>query len=93
MHATWTVKLPLGLDKGVGQISISENNPLTMAKIEMGRQLYFDARMLGDSTIACASCHHLDHRYTKPDRFGVEIHGEIGNRNSPVIYNRLLSSM
>ena len=92
VHITLNVILPLGLDKGADQISIPEDNPLTMAKIELGRQLYFDTRMSGDGTISCASCHHPDHGFTKPDRFGVGIGGKTGNRNSPVSYNRLLSS-
>ena len=90
-HRQIAPKLPLGLDEGVGQLFIPSDNPLTKAKIELGRQLYFDTRMSGDGTISCASCHHPDHGFAKPDQFGVGIDGQTGNRNSPVSYNRLLS--
>ena len=90
-HLTIDIVLPLGLDEGIGQLFIPPDNPLTKAKIELGRQLYFDTRMSGDGSISCASCHHPDHGYTKPDQFGVGIDDQTGNRNSPVSYNRILS--
>ena len=90
-HTQLKVVLPVGLRKGANQVYIPEDNPLTKAKIELGRQLYFDTRMSGDNTISCASCHHPDHGFTKPERFGVGINRQTGNRNSPVSYNRILS--
>ena len=72
-HQTIDVELPLGLSAAAEQIQIPDDNPLTRAKIELGRQLYFDTRMSGDGTIACASCHHPDHGYARPDQFGVGI--------------------
>ena len=90
-HAPVSFELPLGLNKGIGQVHIPEDNLLTKAKIELGRQLYFDTRMSGDGTIACASCHHPDFGYARRDQFGVGIKGQTGNRNSPVSYNRLFS--
>ena len=49
--------LPLGLSQGAGQVSGLDKNPLTRAKIELGRQLYFDPRLSADATVSCASCH------------------------------------
>ena len=49
--------LPLGLSQGAGQITGLDKNPLTRAKIELGRQLYFDPRLSVDATVSCASCH------------------------------------
>ena len=40
------------------QITGLDANPLTRAKIELGRQLYFDPRLSADSTVSCASCHN-----------------------------------
>jgi len=91
-HVPLEITLPLGLNEGTGQVFIPADNPLTKAKIELGRQLYFDTRMSGDGTISCASCHHPDHGFTKPDQFGIGINGQTGNRNSPISYNRLLST-
>lgn len=84
-------ELPLGLAAGAGMIQGIDENPLTRAKIELGRQLYFDTRLSSDNTISCASCHAPDVGYAKETRFGVGVGAQEGNRNSPTAYNRILS--
>jgi cytochrome c peroxidase len=83
--------LPLGLSQGAAQITGLDTNPLTRAKIELGRQLYFDPRLSADSTVSCASCHNPAEGYTAHTTTGVGIRGQKGGRNSPVSFNRILS--
>ena len=83
--------LPLGLSQGAGQISGLTENPLTRAKIELGRQLYFDTRLSADATVSCASCHDPAMGYSANTKTGVGINGQAGGRNSPVSFNRILS--
>ncbi|REK22858.1 MAG: cytochrome-c peroxidase [Planctomycetota bacterium] len=91
VHDTLDITLPQGLDQAAQSITGIEENPLTRAKIELGRQLYFDPRLSSDSTISCATCHDPDQGYTARTQFGVGIAGQQGDRNSPVAYNRILS--
>ena len=90
-HTPLDFELPKGLDAGKANIFIPDNNPITRAKIELGRQLYFDTRLSSDSTISCASCHDPAQGYGAATRFGVGVRGQEGGRNSPVAYNRILS--
>jgi cytochrome c peroxidase len=65
----------------------SEANPVTEAKIELGRLLYFDPRLSRNQEISCNSCHDLasfgvDGRPTSPGHGG-----QLGQRNSPTVYN------
>ena len=90
-HKPLTVKLPLGLSLGESQMKGLDKNPLTLAKIELGRQLYFDTRVSSDRTISCASCHHPQEGYSRHTPTGVGVNGQKGGRNSPVSYNRILS--
>jgi len=90
-HVPLEVTLPKGLDAGAANIFIPENNPMTLAKIELGRQLYFDPRLSSDGTISCASCHDPNQGYGAHTRFGVGVDGQEGGRNSPVSYNRIVS--
>ncbi len=83
--------LPLGLSQGAAQITGLDKNPLTRAKIELGRQLYFDTRLSADSTVSCASCHNPAEGYSAHTTTGVGIRGQLGGRNSPVSFNRILS--
>jgi cytochrome c peroxidase len=90
-HEVLEVSLPLGMSLGQSQIKGLDTNPLTRAKIELGRQLYFDTRLSADSTVSCASCHHPQEGYSRHTRFGIGIQGQQGGRNSPISYNRILS--
>ncbi|MCE9545245.1 MAG: c-type cytochrome [Planctomycetia bacterium] len=92
-HAVLQIELPLGLNAGAGQIKGIAENPLTRAKIELGRQLYFDPRLSKDGTISCASCHSPDHGFAANTQFGVGVAGKKGGRNSPVAFNRILSDV
>jgi cytochrome c peroxidase len=90
-HVVLKPELPLGLKAGEAEIKGLDENPLTRAKIELGRQLYFDPRLSSDASISCASCHAPNHGYAADTRFGVGVGAQEGNRNSPVAYNRILS--
>ncbi|HMO86502.1 MAG TPA: cytochrome c peroxidase, partial [Lacipirellulaceae bacterium] len=90
-HVVLEPELPLGLAAGAAEIKGLDENPLTRAKIELGRQLYFDTRLSVDSSVSCASCHDPDAGYASHDRFGVGVRGQMGARNSPTAYNRILS--
>jgi cytochrome c peroxidase len=66
---------------------VSADNPLTDAKIDLGRMLYYDGRLSKTGEISCNSCHLLD-------AFGVDglatspgHDGTFGERNSPTVYN------
>ena len=90
-HSVLEPELPLGLSQGVAQIQGLAANPLTRAKIELGRQLYFDTRLSADATISCASCHDPAISYSANTKTGVGIRDQQGGRNSPVSFNRILS--
>ena len=90
-HKEFTPKLPFGLDTATAHITHVDQNPLIPAKIELGRQLYFDVRLSADVTISCASCHHPDESFGRQTKFAVGVGRQMGNRNSPVSYNRIVS--
>lgn len=90
-HEVLSVELPDGLAAGKGAIYIPENNPLTRAKVELGRQLYFDKRLSKTATVSCADCHSPSAGYGAHTQFGVGINGQLGGRNSPTSFNRILS--
>lgn len=92
-HQELTVKLPLGLSLGENQMKGLQETPMTRAKIELGRQLYFDTRLSSDNTVSCATCHHPQQGFTRHTQFGIGVEGQEGGRNSPVSYNRILSDL
>ena len=92
-HRPLDVVLPEGLALGANNISVPNDNPITRAKIELGRQLFFDTRLSSDNTVSCASCHHPEDGYGRNTTFGVGVGGQKGGRNSPIAFNRILSSV
>lgn len=61
--------------------------PPSAAVIELGRQLFFDARLSRHDDISCASCHQPDQAFTdhRPVARGTD--GQEGTRNTPSVIN------
>jgi len=86
----WSMTLPLGLQADAAYIP--EQNPMSEAKITLGKFLYFDSRLSIDNTLSCASCHKPFHGFADPARFSAGVKGALGGRNSPTVLNRLFSA-
>ena len=63
------------------------DNPLTPAKVRLGRRLFFDPVLSGDRTVACASCHDPAHGFASTARRAVGARGLTGSRNAPTLLN------
>jgi cytochrome c peroxidase len=85
----FALELPLGLQADAAYVP--DGNPITAAKVELGRFLYFDPRLSIDRTIACASCHIPYHGFADPARTSSGVGRKVGARNSPTVINRLFS--
>jgi cytochrome c peroxidase len=62
---------------------------LTPARVALGQKLFFEARLSGDGTVACATCHDPDRAFTDGRPVSVGIHGRLGQRNAPTVLNAL----
>jgi len=77
----------LEIPAGLKNMRIPRDNPLTKAKIELGKQLYFDPRLSRDNTISCASCHDPKQGWSNGAAFATGIDGQVGGRSAPTIIN------
>jgi cytochrome c peroxidase len=68
---------------------IPPTSPLTPARVTLGEKLFFDARLSGDGTVACATCHDPARAFTDGRPVSVGIQGRVGQRNAPTILNAL----
>ena len=57
------------------------------AKIELGKQLYFDGRLSKSGAISCAFCHNPGTGFADPRQTSIGIEGGVGGRQSPTVYN------
>jgi len=85
----YTVTLPLGLQ--ASSAYVPDNNPISQAKIELGRKLYYDGRLSKDGTISCATCHDPDKGFADGRSTSSGIAHQTGARNAPTVMNRLFS--
>jgi cytochrome c peroxidase len=65
----------------------SAAHPSSDARVELGKMLYFEARLSKNHDVSCNSCHNVE-------TFGVDNHPtstghkkQLGGRNSPTVYN------
>ncbi len=63
-------------------------NPLSEAKIELGRKLFYDPILSRNGSISCASCHSQYTAFTHVDHaLSHGIDDRVGTRNSPALMN------
>ena len=62
-------------------------NPITPAKIQLGRQLFEDTRLSGDESLSCASCHPKEMGYTEAVPFSEGAEGKPMPRHTPTLLN------
>ncbi|MFO0897510.1 MAG: cytochrome c peroxidase [Pirellulales bacterium] len=88
-HEPLEFVLPLGLRELASEVKIPADNPLTRAKIELGRQLFVDPRLSHpDRKIACFFCHIPLHSFTDHVVVG-NPEGGLPKRVPPMTINRL----
>ena len=65
-------------------------NPVTDAKVRLGRALYFDGRLSENGELSCNGCHPLDHFGADGEPTSLGTRGARGERNAPTVYNAAL---
>jgi cytochrome c peroxidase len=66
---------------------VPADNPMTAAKVELGRHLFFDSRLSGPSYLTCGHCHHAEHGFTDFRPFSFGMSGQTHPRNTPGLAN------
>jgi cytochrome c peroxidase len=67
--------------------AVPADNPMTPAKVELGRHLFYDARLSRDGSLSCASCHEQARAFTDGRAFAKGITGEVGTRSAMSLAN------
>ena len=72
---------------GMPTMPTPAENPTTVEGIKLGRLLFYDPILSGDSTMSCASCHQIDKAFTDGRARSIGIAGLEGTRNSMSLIN------
>jgi cytochrome c peroxidase len=68
-------------------VPIPSTNLNYKAKVELGKQLYFDGRLSKNNAISCAFCHNPMTGFADPRQTSIGVGGGIGGRQAPTVYN------
>ncbi len=71
----------------MGEVPYPEDNAPNEARIELGKKLFFDARLSSDGSVSCATCHNPLFGWSDGLATAKGITGEFLGRTSPVVTN------
>lgn len=63
------------------------DNPITDAGATLGRVLFYDKKLSGNGTVACASCHQAEHGFSDANTLSQGFEGGLTRRHSMSIVN------
>lgn len=75
------------LPKGFPKPRVPADNPMTLAKIELGRYLFYDTRMSVNGKESCATCHRQELAFTDGKSHSVGATGQLHPRGSMSLVN------
>jgi cytochrome c peroxidase len=83
---------PLGLPADTWAFYVPKNNPLTPAKVALGKRLFFETRLSVDGKVSCSTCHDPDRAFTDGKQVAEGVRGQRGTRNSPTLLNVIFNT-
>ena len=75
------------LPPGFPRPQVPEDNPMSEAKVELGRHIFYDKRLSQNETFACSSCHKQELAFADERPRGVGSTGETHPRGSMSLAN------
>lgn len=82
-ESAWDWGLPLGIPKP----RVPVDNPMSAAKVELGRRLFYDKRLSENQTYSCATCHVQEKAFTDGLAHALGSTGQIHPRGSMSLVN------
>lgn len=90
-----------GLQRAFPPVILRPDNPTTLARVELGRLLFFDPVLSNDNKTSCAHCHHPDFGFSdgreRSMGYGAEgvglkrSGGDVLPRHAPTLWNTVFS--
>lgn len=77
----------LNVPSGFAFPNMPYDNPLTTAKIALGKKLFYEKALSVDSTISCGTCHKQEFAFSDNVAVTAGVEGRLGFRNAPTLTN------
>jgi cytochrome c peroxidase len=69
------------------QVMLSEKNPVTPEKVNLGKILFYEMRISVDGTVSCARCHPIGLYAVDGLKKSIGNHCKVNPRNAPTLFN------
>ena len=66
---------------------VPDNNPMTEAKVALGKQLFYDKRLSFNQTMSCGTCHIQTLGFAESTKVAVGSTGQVHRRNTQPLLN------
>lgn len=76
-------QLPTGFPAPV----VPAENPMSAAKVELGRYLFYDTALSANQQQSCASCHQQQYAFAEPRKVSIGSTGQTHRRNAQALVN------
>ncbi len=87
MSATAAPEIPEGMGVLPTEVPVPANNPMSDAKVELGKKLYFEPAVSKSGEFSCNSCHNLGTWGVDNQKFSIGHMWQRGGRNAPTVLN------
>ena len=75
------------LPKGFPSPLVPKNNPMSAAKVALGKKLFFDVDLSFNQSTSCASCHQPQFAFSEPQKMAIGSTGQGHRRNTQSLVN------
>lgn len=74
-------------------LSSDQQASLNKDEIKLGERLFFDTKLSRDQSMSCVTCHAPAFSFSVNERTMKGVRGVTGDRNPPVLFNRIFSTV
>jgi cytochrome c peroxidase len=71
----------------LGEMAVPADNPITPAKAELGKKLFFDTRLSKTGKMSCETCHLPDKGWADGKALSTKFDGSMNTRHTPTLLN------
>lgn len=86
-NAKKTTEYKWPIPKGYPKPQVPTNNPMSEAKVKLGRFLFYDKNLSANQTQSCATCHQQDKAFSESLAVSIGSTGQSHRRNSLALVN------
>jgi cytochrome c peroxidase len=83
----WASDIPEGMGVLPTAVPIPADNPMSAAKVELGKKLYFEPALSKSGHFSCNSCHNMATWGVDNQKFSIGHKWQRGGRNAPTVLN------